>query len=137
MFASDTKAYFFLECDEKGEYIGLGEVWEIEEPSLERMDGVQQLALQGDREERYFATLTLLEWMEPIGLDACEKMLESKILDEGRPLAPHRLWGKDCAYEELAYRVVRRFGPWEKHELLIKRFLSPDIYGNYHNVISP
>lgn len=132
MFETDFFVHRLLECNDDGINIGIEQVWEIEEPTEERVTGVIELALEADREVRYFATLTLLEWLEPAGLIACKSLLDSGILNNGPLLSPHRLWSEDCCYEELATRVIDYPYGNEDKDLLIKKFLSPEIYGKFH-----
>jgi len=131
MFESFPEAYKLLECDDDGNYVGIDQVWDMEQISPQRLRGVIHLAYNGSREIRFYSTLTLLEWYEPVGLEACQSLLDSQLLDEGPALFPHRLWGEDCAYEELAFRVVRPIDDWEIQKPLIRRFLSPEIYGKH------
>lgn len=127
------RARNLLEYDLDGNYLGLDGVRDLDEEDIneEWIEQVSQLTFHPHPWIRFEATYTLLCWYELNGLEACWRLLEEDILSFYDSGYHHRLWGQDCGYEELASVSFRSDeSKWE--EKVLKKFLSPEIYGRYH-----
>ncbi|MGA8943744.1 MAG: hypothetical protein WB502_13685, partial [Thermoactinomyces sp.] len=122
-----------LEYDLSGNYLGLDGVRDLDEEDLneEWIEQVNNLTVHSNPWIRFESTFTLLRWFEPKGLEACWRLLEEDILSYYDSGYHHRLWGQDCGYEELA-AVSFGIEESELEERVLKKFLSPEIYGRYH-----
>ncbi|MBA4603670.1 hypothetical protein [Thermoactinomyces mirandus] len=122
-----------LEYDLDGNYLGLYGVRDLDEEDLNQdwIEQVNQLTFHPNPWIRFESTFTLLCWYQPEGLKACLRLLEEDILSHYDSGYHHRLWGQDCGYEELAFVSFGVIESKLENEVL-KRFLSPGIYGRYH-----
>lgn len=90
--------------DESGELIGLDEVQLLEPIPSSRIPALQQLLNGEDLYLAYQATLILTAWGYEIGLQKTEEFIDERI-DKIIEIAPHRIYGYDNVYDELAEAV--------------------------------
>lgn len=127
------RAKKLLEYDPDGNYLGLYGIRDLDEEDIneEWIEQISQLTFHPNPWIRFESTFTLLCWYQSEGLKACWRLLQEDILGHYDSGYHHRLWGQDCGYEELA-SVSFRQEESELEEKVLKKFLSPGIYGKHH-----
>lgn len=116
--------------DESGDVIGLDEVQLLDPIPTERVDSLRELLNSKDSYVAYQAALILAAWNDDEGLTKIEGLIDNKI-HLTMEVSPHRLYGYDNVYDEIAWALYLSIEDDEnppEHVLnLIKKILK--LYG--------
>lgn len=97
-----------LYTDKEGTIIGLPEVQLMEDPPVERFTILREATQLADVDLVYKAAMVLAAWGDDVGLATIEHLIDERI-HEKYLLVPHRIYGYDNIYDELA-EAVHLFG---------------------------
>ncbi len=93
-----------LYLDDAGDVVGLDEVQLLENPSSARITTLEAALGSDDIELHYRAALVLAAWGNDKGLDAIERLVDTHVDRKGVNV-PHRIYGYNNIYDEIAYAV--------------------------------
>lgn len=128
MIETGSAAYQALYCDDDGTVINLDEVQYLDPVPTDRLPILYGLLGDDDPYACLQAVPVLVAWADPRGLRAAADLVENEAIDTG--MMPHRLWGVDTAWDELASALAiaharpQHDGPLVDHlvEQLLARF---------------
>jgi hypothetical protein len=101
---SSTEIEQLLYTDEDGDFVGLYEVQLLDPPPIDRIPNVIELLRYPKIRVAVQAALVLTAWGEVKGLTKIEQLIKQEVHTVIN-FYPHRLYGYDNLYDELAYAV--------------------------------
>jgi|GEM_PF-1125863 len=116
--------------DEAGTVVGLDEVQLLDPVPTTRIGPVRALLSSPDEYLAYQAATVLTAWGDAAGLRHLEQLVDGRV-DQRLTLAPHRIWGYDNVYDEMARAVacyaLSSDAEWPARRRLLGKLLA--LYG--------
>lgn len=114
-----SKLRHLLYEDEGGKVVGLDEVQLLEPVPAERIPALRTLLVGEDERLRFEAAVVLAAWGDEEGISAIEELIDGRV-DARVTISPHRIYGYDNVYDELA-QATHRYGLSGGNRSTIKR----------------